>query len=403
MKKLSITILLIIASIIVIFYIQSNKKVHSFTDAKRMTHEQISLDILKQSVGEKGGSVVSGFGLFQNLSLLYWGASDKAKTEIEHLFNTDSNTFDVELIDKFLVFAKQINNTKVMQSVNLILHNKETSLSPNYIEKATKYALLKETHLDPEKLATEINQWVTEKTNHKIMKVVDGNELSFQTLLTIISATVYENTWNVPFRKWTPRERIAFTSSPTRTENIEIMSTSSAKIRYNSDSNYAYISIPMKENFYFEAILPHQYLTAQALIAQFSHADLTRLREIKRHTEPLETQVQLPVFSTEKTIHLIPILQSLGCNAIFNPNPQGNFNAMFNTPQSDAFIHLFRQVNHFSIDETGVKAASVTITAPCQKCAVEENQFKADHPFIYTIRYQKDNTAFTFFFGVMDI
>lgn len=58
-----------------------------------------------------------------------------------------------------------------------------------------------------------INDWIEEKTNHKIKDMVSSNSLNRQTRLMLVNALHFKGTWKTPFIKQRTSKATFYSSS----------------------------------------------------------------------------------------------------------------------------------------------------------------------------------------------
>jgi serpin B len=104
-------------------------------------------------------------------------------------------------------------------------------------------------------------------------------------------------------------------------------------------------------------------------------------------------EVFLPRFKMTDTLDLIPPLCSLGMVAAFSAR-EADFLGMTVKEVIDLYIEKVVQKSYVEVNEEGTEAAAVTVIQMPMKGAREPAPipvFRADHPFMFLIRYRPTN------------
>lgn len=112
-----------------------------------------------------------------------------------------------------------------------------------------------------------------------------------------------------------------------------------------------------------------------------------------------DVRFKMPKLDVECSFDLIDMMKELGVRKAFSPD-EAEFTEM-RTDAGSLYLGLLKQKSRIIVDESGTKAAAVTIGGMEEVMAPPSNDqpiiFHADRPFVYLI--QEDNTGTIYFIG----
>jgi serpin B len=106
--------------------------------------------------------------------------------------------------------------------------------------------------------------------------------------------------------------------------------------------------------------------------------------------ETVADELYMPKFSFSDEYNLIPYLESLGINTIFNPGYSNLSNMVYSkVSNGNLYVSLFKQADYIENNEEGTKAAAATITEVGIGAAINtiprQSIIKINRPFIFVI------------------
>ncbi len=285
----------------------------------------------------------------------------------------------------------------------------------DYFEKTFTNKLQNDYHADilydkftkPDK----INNWVKEKTNGMINKLLDNMSPDF--VYGVANAVALDMKWVSEF-ECTNTRSAEFTKTDGTKINAQMMVQGyHANAKYLINDDYKAVSLPYKSegdtNYEFVAILPND------LNSFIKGLDDNKIKDImKGYKEPnsnTELVLHLPRFTYEFKLEdksFVDVLANIGIKEIFNPDKADFTNAISseNLKKMDAtnlYVNKAIHKTYIELSETGTKAAAVTYFGMDKNSAVMRQQIvevKFDKPFVYMIRETGTNEIL--FFGVVN-
>ncbi|XP_051964810.1 plasma protease C1 inhibitor-like [Xyrauchen texanus] len=298
--------------------------------------------------------IFSPISIAAALSNLLLGARGETRTQLQDALSLPNGFSCVHSEMKKL--KEEMKHTLGMAST--IFYSPEQRMAEAFINQSLEFYDAK-----PQKLTNDsnlnvnlINNWVADKTNHKITELVD--EVDPSTMFVLINAVYFNGKWKMFFDPTNKRE--AFTKLSGEVVNVETLYSPKYKLvmSYNkklkaevgkfplTGKNSLYILIPrtMSEESFS---LVEKNMTAANIIEMVSE-----MSKIAAQT----AEVTLPKIKLAVTTPLEKLLRKLGLSDLFE---SPNLCAMF-PGESDSFISDARHRAFLSLTEKGVEAAAAT-------------------------------------------
>lgn len=356
----------------------------------REANNEFAFKLYKQYDDSKENVFVSPYGVSLAASLVYDGAKDATKKEMQNLFNFEYNKqmFKEDYAEEYnLTISK---NYDLFKSSSLWISDNYILLL-DYMKDINGFYNSKMEALDfirePAESKKDVNKWIEKTTNGKFKEIV-SNEVNEDTKLILLNAVSLKADWNRGFDK-------------TKTKVEEFFVTEKKKIQVktmHADANFLYaenddvkaLSIPYKGNeLEMLVLLPNK----KGLKALDKYLEKKELNKLEMQMEVDKVNVSLPKFNINKKLNLKNVLLSLGLETSFNE--KADFSGITGDPE--IYIDDIIQKVSFKVDEKGGKD-SVILTKDGEIAnnpvglESESRTFKANHPFIFLIKHKYDGT-----------
>ena len=230
-----------------------------------------------------------------------------------------------------------------------------------------------------------INGWVQDQTEDKITEFLPVGVLSADTKLILTNAVHFHGIWSDPFKK-----------DRTKDEDFHLTATDKIKVplmhrwdefRYGAVDDIQFLELPYGDgSLSMIVLLPKEIDGLAALEAKLTFQNLQRWLESVKHED--EVKVYLPRFKTTSHFQMADTLKAMGMELAFDANA-ADFSGM--TSGRDLFISAVIHKAFVDVNEEGTEAAAATgivmepTAAPIQE-PKEPPVFRADHPFVFMIR-----------------
>jgi len=232
---------------------------------------------------------------------------------------------------------------------------------------------------DTEGARATINRWVEDQTKNKIRDLIARGVLDSTTRLVLTNAIYFKGTWQHQFDKNTTRDAPFHTSRDKDVNKVQMMHQT-GHFRYLRNGDLQILEQPYKGGDLSMFVLLPRALDGLAQLEEKLNAGA--LDSWLGKMRPTEVRVSLPRFRMTRELSLKDMLSNMGMPLPFSG--AADFSGMDGTRnlQIAAVIHkAFVDVN-----EEGTEAAAATGVIMTLSAVLNEEQFQADHPFVFLIR-----------------
>jgi serine protease inhibitor/uncharacterized protein involved in exopolysaccharide biosynthesis len=361
-----------------------------------------AIDLYDRLRTNDGNLFFSPYSISAALAMTYGGAQGNTAKQMAHVLHFDLP--DDKLHPAFGELATNFDRIQKEGRVQISIANalwtqSGFTLRPDYVDLCQKYYGASIRPVDfgqPEIACKEINEWVAEKTNGKILDLMGPGAIDNYTRMVLVDAIYFKGNW---VRKFDKRN--------TYDQKFSLVQGGVTVPFMSGTENFGYAKLPdlqvlempySGEEFSMVMLLPNEMNGLARLEEQLTTGNLDLW------TRKLKTQkvtVFMPKFKMTLEFQLAKTLAAMGMMDAFDAG-KADFSAMdgiTNLYISDVVHKAFVEVNEEGTEAaaaTGVEVSTYGISdkppVPC---------FVADHPFLFLIR---DNwTGSILFLGrVMD-
>ncbi len=243
----------------------------------------------------------------------------------------------------------------------------------------------------PEQARATINAWVAQQTQGKIPDLFPPGSLTAATRLVLANAVYFKGNWAQPFDPASTYGG-AFQVAPGQTVSAPMMHQTATFGYADRDGVQTLEMAYAGSHLVMDILLPDQANGLANLEQQLTPANLATW------TSGLSQQrvaVTLPKFQVTESFSLNQTLGAMGMPTAFSP--AANFSGM-NNGQDPLHISAVVHQATVAVGEQGTEAAAATGVGMTADAAVSvqppaQQQFRADHPFVYVIRDTSTNTV----------
>lgn len=234
--------------------------------------------------------------------------------------------------------------------------------------------------------AESVNSWVKDATGGLIPRLVSENEIG---AFMIANALYFKSEWQEKFDRSKSKPGDFINADGSKSKAMYMNGTIPGASAMVDDVVLA--RIPFGNGAYvFEAVLPAQgqsVAEAMDVVVKYS-PDVYYLLGNRDLT------VQIPRFTAESTLDLIPVYKALGIERMFGPDAE--LGGIVNT---DVYISLLRQACTIEVNEDGAEAAAATVVGG-ELMATPPDRIILDRAFGYMIR--ETSTGMIVFMGAVN-
>ncbi len=352
-----------------------------------------NVDIIKVTNAERKNTnyLISPYNIEVALNMLREGANGNTKDELDKVLGN-----------------RKINDVSIKDKLNIangifIKNTYQKEIKPSFVNTLrTNYQT--EVLYDEFKEPTIINNWVKDKTNGMIEKILDKMDANF--VLGIASALALDVKWSTPFECINTLEE-EFTKADNSKMKVEMMHQSfEDDARYFKNDDAVGIILPYqkeegsKNELEFVGILPNDGVNKY--IKNLTEDKLKNISSNERvASDKLHINLSLPRFTYNYEVKdFKAVLKKLGIVDAFD-EAKADFTKIIDN--NELYVGEAIHKTKIELNEVGTKAAAVTYFGMFAKGMAPQDFEQIDivfnKPFVYMIR--EKNTGEILFFGTV--
>ena len=356
---------------------------HSAEPSKPVVNEndEFYIAMLKLE-NKKTNMIYSPLSIRHALGLVNEGSKGQTKEEIDKVLGDDP-------LNKY-------NNIKDHLSLanSLFINDAyKSNINQDYINNVSdKYGA--EIKFDSFKDASNVNNWISDKTFGMLKKIVSDDSVQDPYLrMLLINALAVDMEWNVPFDA-TDTHSADFNSVDGKKQEVTMMSTSDYSLSYYKDDKVQAFSKLLKQyddyQFEFIGICPENL---EEYIQDLNQEKLDKVVGGLKDASDTDVivEVDIPKFEYEYKLPLVENLQTLGIKTMFDKDK-----ADLSGISSQEQLYISDGIHKAKIEfgEKGLKAAAVTVFYAKANTAMEQPEpinIVFDKPFMFIVREKNTN------------
>ncbi|MBR5349131.1 MAG: serine protease [Lachnospiraceae bacterium] len=338
-----------------------------------------TLEALKRALAEdKSNVMVSPLSLMLALSMTANGAAGKTAEEMLSVLGGGMTMSELNYVLNQYTSALPSSEEAKLSIANSIWYKDtlEFAIREDFLKATQKYysADIFPSAFDREAL-TKINNWVSQKTDGMIEKILD--ELTPEMRMILINAILFDGKWAEEYYEDAILKQ-TFTNAAGEKKDVEMMF--SEENRYlSNDKCTGFMKFYKGSRYAFVGLLPNEG-TPDQLITGMTAKDLLALFKDPVHEK---VDVCIPKFTFDYSKSMSDILKSMGIKDAFD-DTKADFSNLSDTP---LFISDVIHKTRVEVTEKGTRAAAVTAVIVAENCCEPEiiHTVYLDRPFVFMI------------------
>ncbi|XP_053596774.1 leukocyte elastase inhibitor-like [Microplitis demolitor] len=330
------------------------------------------------------------------LSMTSYGAGGNTKEQMRSALHIPAND---EVGKKG--FQSLIDNLNSLKKVELRLAQKifmqnGIVMKPDFKDTTENYFRSTAETLDfskSEEASQTINNWCSEKTNNRIKKVVEADDIKDASMV-LVNAVYFKGYWNYPFKGYNTSPR-PFHVDESTTKDVDMMYQEHS-FNYGAlpDLDAIFVELPYESENENDAtsmfiILPNTITGLKKLEESLYKINFKELHDNEHRTL---MHLEMPKFKIESTLQLQTILEKLGMTDMFQSI--ADFKGITDDPPLK--ISKVIQKAFIEVNEKGSEAAAVTAVVAVPMSLpiypVKPIRVNVDRPFAYVLHHIATNT-----------
>lgn len=322
--------------------------------------------------------LLSPLSTYYALLVAYEGSKNKTKQEFEEVLNLGNQGF---IKNDFIHSLVRKSDSCSFYSVSNAFWLDKSVKIDEFYRNSVGYKYLsdfKQTDFTNVDLAvSNINGWVSEKTNRRINEIVSSDNINSDTKMLISNAVYFKGEWLNKFEKRRTISAPFFTSVENQYK-VDFMNMTE-NLQYFENDEYQFISKPYKDsNFSFCIILPKKLFGIEEIEKKLN-TDF--FKEIIDSTYSAKTALFIPKLKLESSYKLDDALKNVGLKTAFTN--EADFSGI--TKESPLMLSQVLHKTWIELDEEKTEAAAATAVVLRITGLPSYKVFKADHPFVFFV------------------
>ncbi|KRX76977.1 Serpin B9 [Trichinella sp. T6] len=334
---------------------------------------------------EAGNVFFSPVSIFLALAMVFFGSNGNTNTQLLNvMFKAGWKKNHTKMAMQSLVSSLTIDEyyDASLKLANRLYADVHYPILPSFLEDVKKYLssdLVSVNFGDTEAARLQINNWVSNQTNHKINDLLQSVEA--HTRLIAVNAIYFKASWDNVFDEEYTKPRKFYT---TPHSSIEIpMMTNRDGYSYYETKDYQLLGMDYyPEYLKMFVLLPKSGKTLSELQQKFNGESLLSLVSKVRGAE---VEVTIPKMKFDKQMNLVEALKKLGIEDLFNPE-KADLSGI--SVKEKLHVSDIAHKAYLEFNEEGTEAAAATAVriVPMSGVMYEKSfEFVADHPFLFFI------------------
>lgn len=349
-----------------------------------------------------GNIFFSPFSISSALAMVFLGTKGSTAAQLSKTFHFDS-VEDVH--SRFQSLNAEVSKrgaAHTLKLANRLYGEKTYNFLPEFLTSTQKMYGADLAPVDfqhaSEDARKEINQWVKGQTEGKIPELLAVGVVDSMTKLVLVNAIYFKGLWEEKFMKQDTTDA-PFRLNKKNTKSVKMMyQKKKFFFGYISDLKCKVLEMPYQGGELSMVILLPEDIEDESTGLKKIEEQITleKLREWtkRENLENIDVHVKLPRFKIEESYILNSNLGRLGLQDLFNSS-KADLSGM--SGSRDLFISKIVHKAFVEVNEEGTEAAAATAGIATFCMLLPEEEFTADHPFVFFIRHNP--TANVLFLG----
>ena len=377
-------------SVVVIVAITSRALASERTEMNPLVEDNtaFALQLYGKLRSTEGNLALSPYSISSALAMTYAGARGDTARQMEQTLHFDqSKTGLHELFGRLDAALKAAPGSNELSIANSLWPQEKYPFHAEFLSLlkrdygATVTPLNYQRQAEPARVT--INQWVDDKTGHKIAEIIGPGVLNELTRMVLVNAIYFKGTWANPFlASSTQPDR--FYAQPSTTITVPFMHKC-GHFRYGENDQLQLLALPyVGQQLEMVILLLRRRDGIGSLESSLTTASLAAWTSGMRNQQ---VDVALPRFKMSSGFSLAQALKAMGLNDAFDPS-RADFSGMDGRAHW-LYLNAVLHKAYVEVNEKGTEAAAATaVVVGATAMLIEERprEFRADHPFLFLIR-----------------
>ncbi|XP_004408468.1 PREDICTED: leukocyte elastase inhibitor [Odobenus rosmarus divergens] len=355
------------------------------------THFAVDLFRALNKDNPTGNIFISPLSISSALAMIFLGTRGDTAAQVSRTLHFDMVE---DIHSRFQSLNADINKrgaSYILKLANRLYGEKTYDFLPEFLASTQKMYGAELASVDFQQASEDarkvINEWVKGQTEGKIPELLAAGMVDSMTKLVLVNAIYFKGSWEDEFIK----EATADTPFRLNKKNKKTVKMMYQKKKfpfgYIQDLKCRVLELPYRGKELSMIILLPDDIEDESTGLKKIEEQLTleKLREWTKaeNLDHIEVNVHLPKFKLEESYDLNSHLAHLGVQDLFS----GKADLSGMSGARDLFVSKIVHKSFVEVNEEGTEAAAATAGIATFAMLVHEENFVADHPFIFFIRH----------------
>lgn len=342
---------------------------------------------------EEGNTSLSPLSVLYALAMTTGGAEEQTLDQMEQMLGMNTEEMDAFFGSYLAALDDRAGDLRLANAIWFTDDDRFT-VNRDFLQRNADHygADIFRMPLD-ETAVRSVNDWVDEKTDGMIEKILD--KAPENAVMYLVNALAFDAKWENIYYEHQVR-KAEFTRADGIKTEVDMMY--SQEQAYLEDENATgFIKYYEGGDYAFVALLPNEGVTLADYLAGLTGESLLSLLS---SPEQVLVEAGLPKFESEYSAELGDILKGMGMTDAFDP-VAADFSRLGKSTEGNIFISHVIHKTFISVAEEGTRAGAATLVVAAYGAAMIE-QFKTvvlNRPFVYLIL--DTHTELPLFIGTM--
>lgn len=343
---------------------------------------EFALNLFK-ACNEKGkNTLISPVSVLSALAMTYNGADGRTYEQMEKVLGMAAD--DINLyFHSYMNKLPQNKNSKLSLANSIWFTDDERfTVNKDFLQTNGDYygADIYKVPFN-NKTCDEINDWIKDRTEGMIPKILDS--IPSDAVMYLINALAFEAEWAEVYYEDDVRNGV-FTDEKGNESDVEFM-YGSDHLYYEDEYATGFMKYYKDCKYGFVALLPNEGVSVSEYMDTLSGENLYSMLANPVHTT---VHTSIPKFETDYDVEMGNTLKEMGMSDAFDYST-ANFSGLGEFKERNIFIGRVLHKTYISVGEKGTKAGAATVVEMAAGSAIEDpsdiKTVNLDRPFVYMI------------------
>lgn len=366
---------------------------NNFENNQQTTAADFAAKLVKNTKSENGNIIVSPLSVLYALAMTANGADGETLAQMEQVFGMDMETLNNYLHSVVNVLPSDEGYTfDIANSLWITDDEGKFVVNEDFLRTVKSYydaGVFTADFADKQTLS-DINSWVTQKTNGQIQDILD--KIDEDAVMYLVNAINFEADWLNDYEEHQVQP-MAFYKEDGKMQDAEFMFTEENGY-IEDETTTGFIKYYKGKKYAFVALLPNENIKMEDYLQSLDGDKITNLLENINHTQEVRTAI--PKFEITYNTEMSETFKTLGMTDAFDYRV-ADFSKMGTAQTAGENVCINRIIHKafIRVAEKGTQAGAATVVEMITESAMvsqeEPKKVWLDRPFVYMIIDTQNN------------